>query len=315
MDYPQGLCRTGGPGSLTRTHEAGPGGHEWKFTIATCSSGRGGIDARVWERSRGGGVGLGGCSQAKRPQWGCGELGGGWATSGQEGTECAAPSPGTPLACTRLPAVDPHKVSSSLNFSALLLYPLGSRCCRPCSVARPPRPPAPLPDAIPVRPVSLLLSGSRAVVQQGPAGGAPLPLRPLGPVGAARVGDEWLLGRVQGPRWPFSSSSPHGTPSASQYPTPNPENVTGVPRTALGEIRSANGRRGSCTCGRCRDRIRRLGGADSRHGGRGLVFLGWGDSWWSLRMPQGLLTGSEVHPAQAKREKESQRWPRQCMLK
>ena len=179
----------------------------------------------------------------------------------------------------------------------------------------PPRPPAPLPDAIPVRPVSLLLSGSRAVVQQGPAGGAPLPLRPLGPVGAARVGDEWLLGRVQGPRWPFSSSSPHGTPSASQYPTPNPENVTGVPRTALGEIRSANGRRGSCTCGRCRDRIRRLGGADSRHGGRGLVFLGWGDSWWSLRMPQGLLTGSEVHPAQAKREKESQRWPRQCMLK
>lgn len=166
--------------------------------------------------------------------------------------------------------------------------------------------PTPL-DAIPVRPASLLFSGSRSVVQQGPARGSPLPLRPSGPVGAARVGDEWLL--------PFSSFSPHGTPSASQYPTPNPGNVTGMPRTALGEIPSANGRRGSCPWGRCRDRIRRLGGEDSRHGGRGLGFLGWGDSWCSLRMPQGLLTGSEVHPAQPKRENESRRWPRQCTLK
>ena len=52
---------------------------------------------------------------------------------------------------------------------------------------------------------------------------------------------------------------------------------------------SANRRRRLCAWG-CRDHFRWLGGAGSRHGGRDLVFLGWGDPWWSLGVSQGLLT-------------------------
>lgn len=101
-------------------------------------------------------------------------------------------------------------------------------------------------------------------------------------------------------------------------PTPSPRQIPKISREGgaqpLGRFSARTGGAGSALGGH-RDRIRWLRGADSRHGGLDLVFLGWGDPWWSLRVSQGLLTGSEVHPAQAKRENESRRWCRQSRLK
>lgn len=46
-----------------------------------------------------------------------------------------------------------------------------------------------------------------------------------------------------------------------------------------------------------RNCARGIGGADCPHPGKGLVFLGWDDPWWSFRVPQGLLTDPEFNPA------------------
>lgn len=84
-------------------------------------------------------------------------------------------------------------------------------------------------------------------------------------MGAARVRDEWPLGCV----------------------------VTRGPRTVLGGFPVRREGAGPALGAMQGPRPQMTG---ARQGGRGLVFLGWGDPWWSPRVPQGLLSGSEVYP-------------------
>lgn len=85
-------------------------------------------------------------------------------------------------------------MSSALTFSAVIaLFPLISWLLTDAKTC--PFHPT-LRDALPVRLVSLFFSRSLSVVEQGPAGGSPLPLGPLGQVGAARVRDAWRRSRV-----------------------------------------------------------------------------------------------------------------------
>lgn len=81
-----------------------------------------------------------------------------------------------------------------------------------------------------------------------------------------------------------------GDPLSLRTPPParSGKYLEGVAHSSWGDS-SANRRRRLCARG-CRDHFRWLGGACSRHGGRDLVFLGWGAPWWSLGLSQGLLT-------------------------
>ena len=86
-------------------------------------------------------------------------------------------------------------MSPALTFSEVIaLLPLISRLLSDAKTS--PFHPT-LRDALQVRLVSLFFSRSLSVVEQGPAGGIPLPLGPLGRVGASRVRDEWPRSRLQ----------------------------------------------------------------------------------------------------------------------